>query len=185
MKEPVLIVLTYPQHCRKFSRVGVDTNCQLTRAQSAKQHAIHGDLDQEEVVAIELRCFVICSSSRRKESSGDYTWGFRIHRTTYNEPDPDARFAEAMKILNEYIRHERFSYVKDERRDGDVIHAPLDGKANEQLWQRTRHEIIEDCELEGASQDPSKDFKLAHDWVRSCRAQIRDSPRHRFVLCLQ
>lgn len=34
----------------------------------------------------------------------DYTWGFRIYRTTYDRPDSDAKFAKAIEVLNEYIR---------------------------------------------------------------------------------
>lgn len=117
-----------------------------------------------------------------QQGHGDYTWGFRIYRTTYNEPDSDARFTKAIETLNEYIRYECFSYVKDERHSGDVIHAPLDGKANEQLWHRMSHEIIEDRELEGAPETPSKILKLAQDWVRSCEARTGDSPRYRFFL---
>jgi hypothetical protein len=73
-----------------------------------------------------------------RKGHGDYTWGFRIYRTTYKRADSDFRFAKAIEILNEYIRYECFSFDKfTEVSDPDF-------KASEQLWRRVRHEVIED-----------------------------------------
>lgn len=117
----------------------------------------------------------------RSEHS-DYTWGFRIYRTTYNQPDSDAKFAEAIEVLNEYIRFECFQ--RDDNRPDTV--PPDDGKANEQLWQHLRNEIVEDRELlEGASETPSKILELAQHWVHFDRkAKTGDSPRYRFHLVI-
>jgi hypothetical protein len=112
------------------------------------------------------------------DGHGDYTWGYRIYRTTYNRSDSDSRFAKAIEALNEYIRYECSSFDTTNR-PKEVSH--LDVKASEQLSQRLRHEIIEDRELlEGASQDV---LKLAQDWVHvGQKATTRNSPRYRFVL---
>lgn len=117
-----------------------------------------------------------------RDGHGDYTWGFRIYRTTYSQPDSDAKFSEAIEILDDYIRNECFSYVDDGRHSGNAVNPPMDGKANEQLWKCLRHEIVEDRELlEDAS--PAKILTLAQDWVHSERkATTRDSPRYRFFL---
>jgi hypothetical protein len=112
----------------------------------------------------------------------DYTWGFRIYRTTYKRPDSDARFAKAIEVFNEYIRFTCFS--ADDERPTTV--PPADGKANEQLWQCLRHDIVEDRELlEGASETPAKILELAQNWVHLDRkATTGDSPRYRFFLVI-
>lgn len=95
------------------------------------------------------------------EGHGDYKWGFRIYRTTYTRPDSDSRFAKAIEVVNEYIRHECFSF--DNNGEPKEASHP-DHLSSEQLWQRLRHDIIEDRELlEGASEDPDKILKLAQD----------------------
>jgi hypothetical protein len=112
----------------------------------------------------------------------DYTWGFRIYRTTYKRPDSDARFAKAIEVLNEYVRFTCFS--ADVNRPKTV--PPADDKASEQLWQRLRHDIVEDHELlEGASETPAKILELAQNWVHLDRkATTGDSPRYRFFLVI-
>jgi len=118
-----------------------------------------------------------------REGYKDYTWGYRIYRTTYKRPDSDSRFAKAIQVLNEYIHYECSSFDTLNRPKG-LAH--LDAKASEQLWQRVRHDIIEDCELlEGASEDPNKILKLAQEWVHlDQKARTRDHPRYRFVLVI-
>ena len=117
-----------------------------------------------------------------KQHGRDYTWGFRIYRTTYARPDSDARFAKAIEVLNEYLRFACFSCVEKRHKDAP----PADGKANEQLWTHLRNEIVEDRELlEGVSADPAKILELAQDWVHHDRkAQTQDSPRYRFCLVI-
>ena len=117
-----------------------------------------------------------------KQHGRDYTWGFRIYRTTYTRPDSDARFAKAIEVLNEYLRFACFSCVEKRHKDAP----PADGKANEQLWTHLRNEIVEDRELlEGVSADPAKILELAQDWVHHDRkAQTQDSPRYRFCLVI-
>jgi hypothetical protein len=117
------------------------------------------------------------------EGHGDYTWGFRIYRTTYKRPDSDSRFAKAIEVLNEYVRYECFSF--DNTGEPKEASHP-DSKASEQLWQRLRHDVIEDRELlEGASEHPDKILKLAQDWVHLDRkATTGDSPRYRFFLVI-
>jgi hypothetical protein len=119
---------------------------------------------------------------RDGKSGYDYTWGFRIYRTTYCHPNSDSRFAKALEVLNEYLRFACFSCVEKRHKDAP----PADGKANEQLWKHLRNEIIEDRELlEGASSDPAKILELAQNWVHhDCKAQTRDSPRYRFCLVI-
>lgn len=93
----------------------------------------------------------------------DYTWGFRIYRTTYKRADSDSRFARAIEVLNEYIRCECYAF-DDTGKPEDVSHP--DYKAIEQLCQRLRHDITEDRELlEGASETPHKILELAQQWV--------------------
>lgn len=117
------------------------------------------------------------------DGHGDYTWGYRIYRTTYSWPDSDSRFAKAIEVLNEYIRYECSSFDTT-KRPKEVSH--LDDKASEQLSQRLRHEIIENRELlEGASENPDRILKLVQDWVHVNRkASTRDSPRYRFFLVI-
>lgn len=114
---------------------------------------------------------------------GDYTWGYRIYRTTYLRLDSDARFAKAIEVLNEYIRYECSSFDTTKR---PKKVSRLDTKAAEQLWRRLQHEIIEDQELlEGASKDPDKILRLAQDWVHlNQKAKTGDSPRYRFFLVI-
>ena len=114
---------------------------------------------------------------------GDYTWGYRIYRTTYLRSDSDARFAKAIEVLNEYICYECSSFDTTKR---PKKVSRLDTKAAEQLWRRLQHEIIEDQELlEGASKDPDKILRLAQDWVHlNQKAKTGDSPRYRFFLVI-
>lgn len=127
-------------------------------------------------------CGIFHLLSQGRSEHSDYTWGFRIYRTTYDQPDSDVKFAKAIEVLNEYIRLECF------KRDGDRPSnvPPEDGKANEQLWQCLRHDIVEDRELlEGASENPSKILELAQHWVHFDRkATTGDSPRYRFFLVI-
>lgn len=113
----------------------------------------------------------------------DYTWGYRIYRTTYNTPNPqasDADFAKAIEVLNEYIRAECFSYTAD----GSLDLGYFDGEANRQLWLRARHEIVEDSDLlEDASESPEKMLKLHQDGVHSHPgARVPDHSFYRYFL---
>jgi hypothetical protein len=116
----------------------------------------------------------------RRKQHNDYTWGFRIYRTTYNAPNSDARFAKALEVLNDYIRFSCFS--RDENKPETI--PPDDNTASEQLWQRLRHDIVEDRELlEGASETPAKILEVAQNWVHLDRkATTSDGPRYRFFL---
>jgi hypothetical protein len=116
----------------------------------------------------------------RRKQHNDYTWGFRIYRTTYDRSDSEARFAKALEVLNDYIRFKCFSH--DEHRPKTI--SPDDNTASEQLWQRLRNDIVEDRELlEGASKTPAKILELAQNWVHLDRkGTTSDSPRYRFFL---
>jgi len=108
---------------------------------------------------------------------GDYTWAFRIYRTTYNKPNSDANFARAIDILKDYTRLECFNYCEGDR---DLEY--VDGKANRQLWQRLKHEIIQDLDLL-ASKSPAELLKLHQDWVHShAGAKVTDHSKHRYFL---
>lgn len=112
---------------------------------------------------------------------GDYTWGYRIYRTTYNQPNSDADFARAIEVLNEYMRAECFTYSK-----GHSTTEYVDGEANRQLWQRMKHDIVQDPDLlEGASASPEKLLKLHQDWVHTNPgARITDSSYYRHFLVI-
>lgn len=110
---------------------------------------------------------------------GDYTWGYRIYRTTYKKPNSDADFAKAIEVLEEYIRAECFSYT-----NGSLVLGYFDGEANRQSWLRARHEIVEDSDLlEGASASPETILKLHQDWVHSHpSAKVPDHSFYRYFL---
>ncbi|KAM0723275.1 hypothetical protein Q7P37_001476 [Cladosporium fusiforme] len=95
----------------------------------------------------------------------------------YNKLPED--FAKAIEVLHEYIRAECFSYTNGNR---DLGH--FDGEANRQLWQRVRHEIVEDSDLiEGASESAKKMIKLHPDWVHSHPgAKVPDHSFYRYFL---
>lgn len=119
-----------------------------------------------------------------EDGRGDFTWGFRIYRTTYTKPNSDADFAKAIEVLNAYMRDECFSYPEG-KDDSDEEDKPRnDDKASQQLWQRLRNDIVQDRELlEGASQTPAKITKLAQDWVHShLGAKVYHSPRNRYFI---
>lgn len=42
----------------------------------------------------------------------EYTWGFRIYRTSYSEPNADAEFNKAIEILHSYMRKEIFYHFE-------------------------------------------------------------------------
>lgn len=121
--------------------------------------------------------------SLARAGHGDYTWGFRIYRTTYRAGS-DTDFARAIDILNEWIRDECFSYSKDDRLKRNTPRPPLSRKANKQLAQRLRHDIVEDQQLlEGAT--PDKILKLTQDWVHhGQKARTGDSPHYCFFLVI-
>jgi hypothetical protein len=108
----------------------------------------------------------------------EYTWGFRIYRTTYAKPNSDADFARAIEVLNEYIRWECFT--SDE---GDRDPAELD-KAKNQVWQRLKNEVVQDRELlEGAS--PAKILEVARDWVASIpNVTLVSTSRYRYCIVI-
>lgn len=99
-----------------------------------------------------------------------------IYRTTYNKPNPDASFDRAIEILEDHIRLERFNYC-----DGDRDLGNVNGKAKQQLWQRLKHEIIQDRDL--ASRLPAELLQLHQDWVDShAGAKVTDHFKHRYFL---
>lgn len=114
-----------------------------------------------------------------KDGKGDYTWGYRIYRTTYNKPNSDVDFARAIEVFYEYIRDEVFSYS-----NGEQVLEPVDGEANCQLWQRLRHNIVQDAGLlEGASESLDKLTELHQDWVHSHPgAKVPDHSFYRYFL---
>jgi hypothetical protein len=118
-----------------------------------------------------------------QEGHGDYTWGYRIYRTTYLRPDSDTRFATALEVINEYIRYECSNFDTTNRPESVQN---LEAKASEQLRQRLEHDIVQDRELlEGASEDPDKILQLAQDWVHlDQKATTGDGPRYRFFLVI-
>lgn len=62
----------------------------------------------------------------------------------------------------------------------------MDGEANRQLWQRMKHDIVQDPDLlEGASASPEKLLKLHQDWVHTHPgARKTDSSYHRHFLVI-
>ncbi|MDT9170936.1 hypothetical protein, partial [Escherichia coli] len=77
----------------------------------------------------------------------------------------DANFARATEVLNAYMHLECFSYYEGEKSTADMD-KPVNGKGDQQFWQRLSNAIVDDCELlENAS--PGKLLKIAQDWVHS------------------
>lgn len=140
-------------------------------------HAVRGEVSSDYNKLPEGGCHKLLSLGRR--GKGDYTWGYRIYRTTYTNPSSDADFAKAIEVLNEYIRAECFSYT-----NGSLDLGYFDGEANRQLWQRVRHEIVEASDLlEGASESPERMLKLHQDWVHSHPdAKVPDHSFYRYFL---
>jgi hypothetical protein len=119
--------------------------------------AVNGEHNSEYYLLPEGRCHKLLSLGR--SGKRDYTWGFRIYRTTYNTPESDSEFARAIEILNAHMRVECFSYC-----DGDSDLQYVDGKANRLLWQRMKHDIIQDSALlEGVSEFPVELLKMHQD----------------------
>jgi hypothetical protein len=106
----------------------------------------------------------------------EYTWGYRIYRTTYGKPNSDADFARAIDVLNEYMRWECFTSDRGNR------DPPEHDKAKNQLWQRLKNEVVQDRELlEGAS--PAKVLAVARDWVASIpNVTLVSTSRHRYCI---
>lgn len=117
-----------------------------------------------------------------KKGRGDFTWGYRIYRTTYTKTNSDADFAKAIEVLNAYMRDECLSYAKRKDDSDEEDKSGNDDKASQQLVQRLRNEIIQDRELlEGA--EPAKITKLAQDWVHSRPgAKVYHSPQYRYFI---
>lgn len=151
--------------------------CQSNTPPPDLVHAIRGEISSDYNKLPEGGCHKLLTLGSR--GKGDYTWGYRIYRTTYNTPNSDADFAKAIEALNEYIRAECFSYT-----DGSLDLGYFDGEANRQLWLRAKHEIVEDCDvLEDASESPEKMLKLHQDWVHSHPgAKVPDHSFYRYFL---
>lgn len=113
-----------------------------------------------------------------EDGHGDYTWGYKIYRTTY-QAGTDAKFARAIEVLNKWMRDECLNNMNERREQ-----LPSDSKAKEQLAQRLRNEIVEDRELlEGASTETL--LTLHQEWVHLERKAIAaDSPHYRFFLVI-
>jgi hypothetical protein len=140
-------------------------------------HAVGGKVSSDYNRLPEGGCHKLLSLGKR--GKGDYTWGYRIYRTTYHKPNSDADFARAIEVLNEYIRAECFKYS-----NGDRVPEYIDSEANRQLWQRAKHDIVQDPGvLEGASKSPEKMLKLHQDWVHSHPgAKVTDYSFYRYFL---
>ena len=140
-------------------------------------HAVRGEVSSRYNKLLEGGCHKLLSL--RRHSKGDYTWGYRIYRTTYKKPHSNADFAKAIEVLNEYIRAECFKYT-----NGSLDLGYFDGEANRQLWQRARHEIVEDSDLlEGAAESPEEMLKIHRDWVHShLGAKVPDHSFYRYFL---
>ena len=140
-------------------------------------HAVGGKVSGDYNRLPEGGCHKLLSLGKYGKGLGDYTWGYRIYRTTYYKPNSDADFARAIEVLNEYIRAECFKYS-----NGDRVPEYMDGEANRQLWQRAKHDIVQDPGvLEGASGE--KMLKLHQDWVHSHpSAKVTDHSFYRYFL---
>lgn len=115
----------------------------------------------------------------------DYTWGFRLYRTTYSRSNADAEFNRAIEVLHSYIRkvifydfdHHRQLWGKKDPGDKDG----LDDAPEQQLWKRLRNDIVEDRTLhEGAS--PARLNELHHEWLKSGGGKTMQSCRNRYFL---
>lgn len=119
---------------------------------------------------------------------GDYTWGFRIYRTSYSEPNVDAEFNKAIDILRPYMREDIFYDFEHHRqpwgRKDPNVKDDLDNAPEQQLWKRLRNEIVENQEalLEDAS--PAKLSEMHHEWLESRGGKTMQDCRNRYFLIL-
>lgn len=130
-----------------------------------------------------LRCKALCLKGARD----DYTWGYRIFRTSYSQPNSDAEFQKAIDVLQEYIRHEcyedYYQELEEEAWRDDTGEDTADGGPNQQLWKRLKNDIVQDREqLEGASSAGIR--ALSQDWVHSRDTKTFMSPRYRFSIII-
>lgn len=96
----------------------------------------------------------------------EYTWGFRIYRTSYSEPNADAEFNKAIEILHSYMRKEIFYHFEHHGQlwgQGDPnVKDSLDDAPEQQLWKSLQNGIVQDRELiDGAS--PARLSELHHE----------------------
>lgn len=113
-----------------------------------------------------------------RKGHGDYTWGYKIYRTTYRA-GTDVKFTRAIKHLEDWMRDECFNGMIE-----NPSPEPSDSRARKQLAQRLRNEIVEDHEL---LDDLSTEtlLKLHQEWVHLEREAVTaDSPRYRFFLAV-
>lgn len=113
-----------------------------------------------------------------RKGHGDYTWGYKIYRTTYRA-GTDVKLARAIGRLEDWMRDECLNGMVE-----DPDQQPSDSRAREQLAQRLRNEIVEDRELlDGASTETL--LKLHQEWVHlGQEAVTADSPCYRFFLAV-
>lgn len=116
-----------------------------------------------------------------------YTWGLRIYRTSYSEPNADAEFNRAVDVLHSYMREEIFYDFENHgepwvKKDPNVNDG-LDDAPQEQLWERLQNDIVQDREvLEGAS--PARLSELHHEWLESRGGKTMNNCRNRYSLIL-
>lgn len=100
----------------------------------------------------------------------DYTWRFRIYRTSYSGPTPDAEIDRAIDILHSYIRGTIFSdfdhHEQLRGKKGPTVDDGLDGAPEQQLWKRLRNDILQDCALLDFAL-PARLSKLHHGCLAS------------------
>lgn len=104
-------------------------------------------------------------------------WGFTVWRTVFT-PGSDEKFAQALDIINQYVRHECYYDVNTAK---DPKNLP-DEAPNREIWQRFSNEVIEDRELDGASPKEVRDGFV--DWIAKRGREQSDTSRYRFCILI-
>ena len=75
----------------------------------------------------------------------DYTWGFRVYRTSYSDPNADAEFNKAIEILHSYMREEIFYAFEHHGapwgKKEPGVNDGLDDAPERQLWKRLQQTV--------------------------------------------
>lgn len=116
-----------------------------------------------------------CKTLICQENKDDYTWGFRIYRTTYSSTS-DLDFDKAMKVFREYMRYECFMDVEDAMDLEGLTADEIDDKPNQQLLKRLKNEIVESATLLESA--PASKLQEVHQyWIHSRVSGAQRGPR--------
>jgi hypothetical protein len=96
-------------------------------------------------------------------------------------PNSDAKFALALELLNQWVKHECFEEVKETHDDAGA--EDLNYRAAHEVWKRYSNVVIEDRSLEGAS--PETVRQKFETWIKDKGVVWGDqSSRYRFCILI-